>query len=175
MGEAERLGDSREKRLERWIGEYGDSVLRTCFVLLGDAAQAEDAMQDTFIKAWRHTEQFEGRGGCGEKTWLMRIAVNTCRDYRRGSWFRHVDLSRALEELPPALQAVEPEDRSLLLDIMRLPEKHRQVILLYYYQEMTLEEAAQALRIGKSAVHHRLRAAQELLRQALMGRNRDET
>ncbi len=167
-------GADRALRLEQWITEYADAVLRACFVYLSDAALAEDAMQDTFVKAWRSMDTFEGRNGCSEKTWLMRIAINVCHSYKRTKWFRHVDLSKALDELPPACQAVLPEDRTLFLDILRLPEKYKQVILLYYYQELTLVECAAALSISRSAAHHRLKKARELLRLGLTGRDHDE-
>ena len=64
-----------ENRLREWISRYSDDVLRTCFVLLSDRALAEDAMQDTFMKAWKAMSQFEGRENASPKTWLMRIAV----------------------------------------------------------------------------------------------------
>ena len=78
-----------ETRLKEWISRYSDDVLRTCFVLLSDQSLAEDAMQDTFTKAWKNMSQFEGRENASPKTWLMRIAVNTCKDYRRTQWLRH--------------------------------------------------------------------------------------
>lgn len=163
-----------EQRLEGWIRTYGNAVLRICFVYLADAAQAEDAMQDTFLRAWHAMAQFEGRNGCSEKTWLMRIAMNVCRDYRRSRWFRHMDLSRALDELPAHLTAILPEDRLLMLDILRLPAKYKQVLLLYYYQDLTLEEIAQALQMSRSTVHHRLKMAEALLRNTLTGGDIDE-
>ena len=85
-----------------------------------------------------------------------------------------MDLNRALDSLPAAFLSIPPEDRTLFLDILRLPEKYKQVILFYYYQEMTLEECAQALSISRSAAHHRLKKAQALLRQGLLGRDQDE-
>lgn len=163
-----------EQRLERWIRIYGDSVLRICFMQLSDRAQAEDAMQDTFVRAWHAMAQFEGRNGCSEKTWLMRIAVNVCRDYRRSRWFRHVDMTRALEDLPDHMTAVLPQDRLLMLDILQMPLKYRQVLLLYYYQDMTLEETAKVLSISRSAVHHRLRKAESILGKMLAGGDIDE-
>ena len=78
-----------EIRLKEWISRSSDDVLRTCFVLLSDQSLAEDAMQDTFTKAWKNKSQFEGRENASPKTWLMRIAVNTCKDYRRTQWLRH--------------------------------------------------------------------------------------
>ena len=163
-----------EQRLESWVRTYGDAVLRICFVYLADASQAEDAMQDTFLRAWHAMSRFEGRNGCSEKTWLMRIAMNVCRDYRRSRWFRHMDLSRALDELPAHLTAIFPEDRLLMLDILRLPTKYKQVILLYYYQDMTLEEIAQTLQTSRSTVHHRLKKAEALLKTTLTGGDIDE-
>lgn len=165
--EASRQG--RETRLEGWVREYGTAILRTCFVCLADVREAEDAMQETFLKAWRAMEQFEGRNGSSEKTWLCHIAINVCRDIRRTRWFRHIDMRRALEDVPQGMVAALPEDRSLLLDIMSLPDKYKQPILLYYYQDMTIEETAEALGISKSTVHNRLRKAESLLRLALKG------
>lgn len=159
----------REARIETMIRQWGTSVLRTCFVCLSDAQQAEDAMQDTFLKAWRNLDQFEKRNGASEKTWLMHIALNVCRDYRRTRWFRHVDMSRALEDIPLHVAGALPGDRELLMDVMALPEKLRQPILLYYYQDMTLEEVAEALGASKSTIHNRLRRAEGMLRITLTG------
>ncbi len=164
---------AREQRLEGWMRTYGTAILRTCFLSLSDAKEAEDAMQETFLKAWRGMDSFEKRNGASEKTWLMHIAVNVCRDMRRTRWFRHIDMRQALEDLPQGMTGILPEDRSLLLDIMQLPDKYRQPILLYYYQDMTLEETAQALGISRSAVHGHLRKAESLLRLSLTDGERE--
>ena len=92
-----------ETRLKEWISRYSDDVLRTCFVLLSDQSLAEDAMQDTFTKAWKNMSQFEGRENASPKTWLMRIAVNTCKDYRRTQWLRHRNQTSPIDELPEAV------------------------------------------------------------------------
>lgn len=170
MGNAAVPG-AAQAQLEAWISQYADAILRVCFICLRDASQAEDAMQDTFLKAWKHMAQWNGQG---EKAWLMRIAVNTCHDYHRSKWFRHTDMTRALEDLPPQTLAVLPEDHDLLMDVYNLPEKEKQVILLYYYQEMTLQETAHCLNISKSTVHNRLVKAQRLLRGQLEGRALDD-
>lgn len=158
-----------QARLEGWIGQYADAILRVCFLYLGDRDLAQDAMQDTFFKAWRAMDRFEKQGESSERAWLMRIAVNTCRDYRRGQWFRHVDFSRSLDDLPPRLIAEEAEDRAIYLDVARLPEKQKQVILLHYFQNFTLQETAQILGIPKSTAYKRLARAEQMLRQALTG------
>lgn len=161
--------DERARRLEAWVREYGTAILRTCFVCLSDAREAEDAMQETFLKAWRAMDHYEGRGGASEKTWLTHIAINVCRDVQRSRWFRHVDLRKALEDVTPMMGSTMPEDRSLLLDIMRLPDKYKQPILLYYYQDMTLEETAEVLGTSKSTIHNRLRKAEKMLQLSLVG------
>lgn len=160
---------AREQQLEEWMHLFGTSILRVCFVILSDAAEAEDAMQETFLHAWRGMAAFEQRNGASPKTWLTRIAINVCRDYRRKRWFRHVDMRYALEELPQGMLAVSPEDRELMLEILRLPEELKKPLLLYFYQDMTLQETAEALGLSKSAVHARLKRAEKLLKMSLTG------
>ena len=164
----------KEKRMEEIYRQYRNNIYHLCLLYLKDLQRAEDAMQDSFLRAWHSMQQFEGRNGCSEKTWLMRIAMNVCRDYRRSRWFRHIDLSRALDELPVHLTAVLPEDRLLMLDILRLPARYKQVLLLYYYQNMTLEEIAETLQMSRSTVHHRLKKAEALLKTTLTGGDIDE-
>ena len=163
----------REQKLEQWITQYADAILRMCYIYLRDVGQAEDAMQDTFMKAWKSMDQFERRNDCTERTWLMRIAINACNDYRRSRWFRHVDRTRTLDSLPARYETVLPEDRSLLLDVYNLPEKYKRLILLHFYQEMTLRETAEALGISHSTAHKQLKKAQELLKGRLTGRDID--
>ena len=155
----------REQRLNQWIEDYSDSI----FLYLSDQTQAEDATQDTWIKAWKHMDDFERKGIANEKAWLLRIAINTCKDYRRTAWFRHVDRSKALDELPPQLIAVEPEDRTLTLMVMDLPDRYKQVILLHFFQGLTMQETADALGASQSTVHRRLKKAEELLKGSLTG------
>ena len=144
--------DSRESVLSRWFDAYGTDVLRLCCFYLGRYADAEDAAQETFLKAWKHMEHFQGRNQCTPKTWLMKIACNTCRDHLRRVFPKH--------EVPKA----DSDDRELILDVMNLPEKYRAVILLFYLQSMTVRETALALHISPSTVSRRLEKARGLLR-----------
>lgn len=162
MAEAE-----REARLTIWVRAYSDMLLRLCFLQLQDYALCEDALQETFIKAWRAMPKYERGSIQNDRAWLCRIALNVCHDIQRSRWMRHVDAARALESLPPALFAVEPEDRTLLLDVMNLPEKSREVILLYHYQRLSMRDIAQVLPLDVSTVHARLKKAEGLLKQVL--------
>ena len=158
----------REERLRRWIDQYADPITKVCFASLQDRALAEDACQDTFLKAWKHMETYERKHIQNDKAWLMRIAVNICRDYRRSAWLRHVDGRASLDQLPE-IPAAEGEDRALAMDICRLPEKLRQPVLLYYYQGLTIQETAGALAVPQTTVHRRLKKARELLKESLRG------
>ena len=174
MERAEAPGMTREQRLSQWIEAYSDAILRTCFLCLSDRGQAEDAAQDTWIKAWKRLDDCERLGIGNEKAWLLRIAINTCKDYRRTAWFRHVDRGQALDALPPRMTAAEPRDRTLTLTVMALPDRYKQAILLYYYQGLTMQETADALGLSQSTVQRRLKKAEELLRISLTGGEDDE-
>ena len=158
----------RDETLSEWLEQYGDLINRTCYLILGDRVLAEDAAQETFLRAWKSMDKF--KGDASPRTWLTRIAINVCRNMRRTAWFRRHDRSVTPEELP--LSAPD-EDRTLLLTVRQLPEKFRQVIILRYYQGMSLDEAARVLGISRSAAHHRLQKALKQLRIEL-DEGRDE-
>ncbi len=169
MDRAEVPGMNREQRLSRWIDLYSDAILKTCWLYLSDRQQAEDVLQDTWIKAWKHMEDIDRKGITNEKAWLLRIAINTCKDYRRTAWFCHVDSRRAVEDLPPRLVSVEPEDHTLTLVVMDLPERYKQIVLLHYFQGLTIQETADVLGQSVSTAHRRLKKAEALLKDALKG------
>ena len=82
---ADRNQGWREAALTGLVERHRTTLVRMCCLCLGDASLAEDAAQETFLKAYRALDSF--RGECDEKTWLMRIAINTCKDVRRSAWF----------------------------------------------------------------------------------------
>lgn len=163
--------DTRANQLEQWMYEYENAILRMCTVYLADRAMAEDATQDTFMKVWRNMHKFQGRNSSSIKTWIMRIAINTCRDYRRSAWYRHIHEEKPLDDLLNALCPLPQEDRELFLDVMNLPDKEKQAVLLYYYQDMTMQEAAAVLGITAPALLRRLKKAYRLLSNNQEGRN----
>ena len=161
------MEEDREAWLERAMGQYEESLLRMCFACLNDAALAEDAVQETFLKAYRTLDRF--RGDAEEKTWLLRIAINTCRDLRRSAWFRHVDRKVTLDGLgePASAQEWSEWDDTLTRAVMGLKPKYREAVLLCCYQGLTGQEAASVLKISRSAVMNRLRQAKAILRKEL--------
>ena len=157
--------ESPQQRLGRLVEQYQTDLLRMCYIQLHDTALAEDAVQETFIKAYKAMPAF--RGDCSEKTWLMRIAVNTCRDLLHSAWFRHLDRRITPEHLPEPLVQPDEDAINLTFEVMRLSQKDREVILLYYYEAMTTEEIAQTLGVAKSTVSTRLEQGRQKLCQAL--------
>lgn len=157
----------REQTFRRLVEQYQTALLRMCYIYLRDLSLAEDAVQDTFLKAYRAYDAF--RGECGEKTWLMRIALNTCHDVWRSGWHRHMDRRVTPELLPEPQTAPDEAAGELVAEIMALPRKQQEVILLYYYQNMTVYEIAQALGIDHSSVSYRMKKAKEKLRSAMKG------
>ena len=157
------------QELERLVLRYQQPLLRTCFLYLRDRALAEDAVQETFLKAYRSLASF--RGECSEKTWLMKIAMNTCCDLRRAHRLRRIDPRRIPDLLPQAAEPFAQEEEALVTQVMQLPRKLREVILLYYYQDMTVTEIAVSLGISQSSVSGRLKRARGKLRALLEGRD----
>ena len=138
-------------------------MLKLCFVYLADTEMAKDAMQDTFVKVWRKMEQFQNRHDLSDKAWIMKIALNTCRDYKRTAWFRHIDMRTSIEELPEPVAPTPEVSRELFIDIMNLPAKYKQVILLHHFQNLNQSETAQALGISRTSVSKRLKKAYGML------------
>ena len=158
---------TREVALTRLMRLYEKEVLKVCCLYLQDLSLAEDAAQETFFKAFRAMDRF--RGESSEKTWLMRIAINTCKDIRRGAWLRHTDRSVSLDKLPQPATPPKADSILITLEVMRLPAREREAVLLRYYQNMTLAEVAQVLGISATAVAKRLKKAHEHLDPVLKG------
>lgn len=157
--------DDFSKEVERMVVLYQLPLLRLCYVYLHDEELARDAVQETFLKVCRYYHAF--KQASSEKTWLFRIAINTCKDIRRSGWFRHVDRRVTLDKLPEPAIPAENHEQTLTLEIMKLPAKYKEVALLCWYQGMTCTEAAETLQITHQAVSSRLNRARRKLRAAL--------
>lgn len=160
-------GGTQEARLSALMLQYKADLLRVCYLYLRDRGLAEDAAQETFVKAYQAMESYRGEGS--EKAWLMRIAVNTCKDMRRSAWFRYVDRRIKPEALPHASQPFSTQDEALTLAVMSLPRKQMEAVILYYYQGMDLKEVADTLDVAVSTISTRLRNARMKLETALKG------
>ncbi len=130
-------------------------VISICY--LRDGALAEDAAQETFVRAWRSREDF--RGASSEKAWLTSIAVNVCRNMLRSPWHSRRGDLEILER--------EAADDTVIRTALGLPGKYREVVVLYYYQDCSTAEIAQALELPQGTVSIRLKRARERPKPAL--------
>ena len=157
----------QEKRLTDMIHRYEKDMLRLCYLYLHDADLAKDAVQDTFLKAYTHLDSQQDPEK--EKSWLVTIAVNVCRDHLRSAWVRHMNRFVQPEDLPVAADPPGEDRMILTAAIMNLPPKYSEVIILRYVQGMDLQETAEALHISPSAVSRRCRKACAKLKAELEG------
>lgn len=159
--------DPRMEWLDNAIERWEKQLLRLCFAYLGDTALAEDAVQETFFKAWKSYDRF--RAEAGEKTWLTRIAINTCKDLLKSSWLRNTDRSVTPDSLPEGAVPFEERDDTVTRAVMSLPAGLKEVTLLHWYQGMTLEEMGKVLRLPRSTINYRLKKAKTILKKELEG------
>ena len=176
MIESINTANCAEVNIESIMNEYGDSLLRMCTLYVKDRYLAEDIVQDTFIKVYQKYHTFNNYSQ--EKTWIMSIAINTCKNYMRGSWLSKVKTGVFLESTSlinieeDVLQAEEEKD--LLEKVMQLKVKYREVILLYYYQEVGVKDIAEILNIKEGTVRVRLQRARQQLGGLFQEVNNDE-
>jgi len=162
---ADKRAVSRDETLRRLMAEYEIPIRRMCCVYLRDADLAADAVQDTFLKAYLALDQY--RGESSERTWLMRIAVNTCHSMRRSGWLRFIDRRVTLDKLPEPTMDADYGLCEMTVDIMRLPRKLLDVVLLHDYQGFTVREIGEMLGVPYQTITSRLNTAHKKLRIAL--------
>jgi len=167
------MGPGNVQQIERMMRTYGTPLLRMCYVYLRNASLAEDATQDAFLKAYQNLDGFRNERQLSEKAWLMQIAVNTCRDYRRRAWFRYAEQSLSLEDIGYLPMESDMSAQWLAGEIEALPIKLKEIILLHYYQSLSYDEIAALLGISRSTVYARLERARGRLRKELEGWDTD--
>ncbi|MBP5727712.1 MAG: sigma-70 family RNA polymerase sigma factor [Clostridia bacterium] len=169
---SDRTDLNREEKLEQLVDRYQTPLLHMCYLYLCDKSLAEDALQEIFLKVYRNMESF--RGECSEKTWVMKIAVNTCYSMNHSGWFRFFNRHVTPEMMPEEAVQTDEEDKQLVTAIAGLPLKLREVILLYYFQNLNVNEIAETLGISQSSVSGRLKRGRDRLKTMLEGRELDE-
>lgn len=167
MGTIQAPDQTPLETLDRMVRQYEKDLLRICCVYLRDRNAAEDAVQETFLKAYRHLDTY--RGSASEKTWLIQIALNQCRDMRRSAWYRYMDPRIPIEQLPLSTPPPSEDHLSLHLAIMKLKPRYLEAVLLYFYEGLRMKEIANLLHISEAAVSLRIRKAKQKLKAELEG------
>lgn len=151
----------------RLYDQYATDVLRVCYFYLSDREKAEDVCQDVFVRLMTtHPELQPGR----EKSWLLKVALNRCRDLWRGAWLKRVILGGPTFELIPAPDEFSRRDdqQAMMAAINQLPATFKEVILLHYYQGMNIAEIAQMLELPEGTISSRLSRGRKKLESILL-------
>ena len=148
--------DSPEALARRYAGD----VFRLAYARTGSRTDAEDVMQETFIRLLRARPDFAEPEHA--RAWLLRVAANCANDWFRAPWRRR---EGPLEDALPAPE--EPEPGGVMEAVLALPAKYRIPIHLYYYEELSVAEIAKIMGKSKGAVKSRLFRARALLRDML--------
>lgn len=151
----------------RLYDQYATDVLRVCYFYLSDREKAEDVCQDVFVRLMTtHQVLQPGR----EKSWLLKVALNRCRDLWRGAWLKRVILGGPTFELIPAPDEFSRRDdqQAMMAAINQLPATFKEVILLHYYQGMNIAEIAQMLELPEGTISSRLSRGRKKLESILL-------
>lgn len=145
---------------------YADDVLRVSYFYLGDREKAEDVMQEVFLRVM--DKQPVLREG-SEKSWLLKVALNICRDQWRSAWAKRVILGSKKLEIIPAGDDLDErvEKEALMQAIHSLPADVKEVFLLFYYQGYTIEEIAAILNVKAGTISSRLSRGRKKLKALL--------
>lgn len=161
-----------EKEMNELMDLYSGYLLQLSYLYVKDWATAEDIVQESFIKYFRHHEQFKGEASL--RTYLGKITIHNCHDYLR-SWkkksqvFSQLLLGKApSNELTIEKQILQALDETeLTKQVLQLPLKYRESIILFYYEELTTAEIASLLQVSENTIKTSLKRAREMLKKRL--------
>ena len=154
--------DSSE--FNRLIEKYIDVVFRSALSFCQNKSDAEDVTQNTFIKLWERQEPFTDSEHT--RKWLIRVTVNECHSLFRTPWRKKTVYLEDVKQEPSFSMGERSE---LYYAVLGLPVKYRQVVHLYYFEEYSVKEIAELLKLSETAVQTRLQRARQKLKEALKG------
>lgn len=145
--------------------KFGDTVLRAVYNSVGNYAEAEDITQEVFLKLHSNPQNFNDENHM--KAWLLRVAFNKCKDFKKSFRFRK---QCSLDDVDESLTAVSfsTDEKSLIAEISSLPEKYSCVIYLYYYEKYSVKEIAEILKKNENTVSSLLRRARLKLKDIIL-------
>ncbi len=146
--------------------KYSRQIYVTALTYVKNRSDAEDILQDVFVKFLSEKRPFESEEHA--KNWLLKVAVNRAKNILRSSWFRKTD---GWEEQASLSHPDPAQAQTLALDlrdaVMRLPEKYRLAVVLYYYDSLSVRDAALVAGVSEEAFRLRLHRARLQLRTIL--------
>lgn len=164
--------EDKEALIDEIMNKYGQEILQLVYSYVNNKEVAEDLTQDIFVKCYKSLHTYKGKSKL--RTWLWRIAINHCKDYIK-SWYNKKVIVAENESTYTGVQkeSVEQtviqneEDRRLASVVMNLPIKYREVIYLFYFEELPIKDIAMVIEVKENTVKTRLKRAKELLKKGL--------
>ncbi len=152
---------------------YASDIIRVSYFYLGDRGKAEDVCHDAFVSLFVNRPALEPGH---EKTWLLKVAMNRCRDIWRSAWVRRViSGSPAFEMIPaPDTLGKHMEKAEVLQAVHSLPADFREIFILYYYQGYGISEISGILSLPEGTISSRLSRGRKKL-EAILGEERGES
>ena len=147
--------------MDEIVKRHTDRLFRTALAIMGNTADAEDVVQDTFVKLLDKQPSFESLEH--ETAWLIRVSVNFCKMRLRSHWWKKTD------PLLDVYPAQTDEHQSLMQTILTLPSKYRIVVHLFYYEGYSTKEIAEMTKQTEVAVRKQLSRARQMLKEFLEG------
>lgn len=145
------------------IKEYLDMVFRLAFARTGNQSDAQDVMQEVFLKYIQEEKTFEDKEHL--KAWLIRVTINTAKNLVTSAWHQR---TAQLEEADAVVVEIK-EKSSVYYAMLELPEKYRDILHLFYYEDYSIEEISRILEMNESTVKSRLRRGRQKLKEILGG------
>jgi RNA polymerase sigma-70 factor (ECF subfamily) len=144
------------------VDKYKNNIYAASFSICANAGDAEDVVQDTLLQYYMTHTNFDNEEHI--RAWLLRVAINKALNIQRSFWHRH---KVPLEDYMETLSFETPESRDLFAEVMKLPEKYRAVVHLFYYEDYSIREISQILKTSESNVKVRLSRARAMLKESL--------
>ena len=151
--------------IEEAIERYADMVYRLAVLNTGSRFEADDIFQEVFLKLFRYRESIQSEEHL--KAWLIRVTVNQCKTAATSAWSKRKVSLDVVAEL--AEESAEQEYPEVYEAVRSLPEKYRQVIHLFYYEELSVKEISRILGRNEATVKTHLARGRKLLADRLGG------
>jgi RNA polymerase sigma-70 factor, ECF subfamily len=167
---AQQDAETKEGTLADLMDAYGDMVKKIAFTYVKDLNLAEDIAQDVFVNCYHHLDSFKQHSSY--RTWIYRIAVNRSKDVLKSNAFRRIlpfsKLTVESKEKSPEVKVIDQSTSSLVTDsLLNLPAKYREILFLFYYEELKLKEISEVIGLNESTIKTRLRRGKLLLKKEL--------
>ena len=164
--------EKKETLITQLMNDYAQDIIWLIYSYVKDKDIAEDLTQEVFIKAFKKLDGFQGKSSI--KTWLYKISINCSKDYLKSAYIKRViptSIFRTfVNHTTPSTETVYMkynESAFITKTVLKLPLKYREVIMLHYFEELSISEIEKMIHVNANTIKTRLRKAKQLLKEAL--------